>query len=228
MTPRIHLPTASCLIRLFLFTSIALLAASCSTVQQSPDSSAEQPATEVKKKTAPRIPVGWNQEQNNRKAITRWELRGRLGVQTASNGGMMDMTWRQAGDEFSIRLIAPLGSGTTLIQGDGQYTEIRHANGQRQEIENVDEVFRKALDVDLPASALKDWVRGLPAAGMAIDKRNWNKLGLIERLQQEGWTVELKEYTGTDIQMPHAIYLGHLAQPELDIRLVLKQWLIDD
>lgn len=57
-------------------------------------------------------PEGWVAEQQRRQQIKIWEIRGRLGVQTETNGGSMDITWKQSDDEFSIRLIAPLGAGS--------------------------------------------------------------------------------------------------------------------
>lgn len=215
--------------RLGMLLCLSLIAISCATVvKDEPDA---QPSGQVKKhmdgSKASSIPVDWPDQEEMRRSIQRWEIRGRLGVQTEHDGGMMDLIWQQTANEFSIRLIAPLGAGTTLIQGAHDYATIRHSDGSKQTIENVDDLFRQALDVDLPASALKDWIRGLPASDMKISKRTWNKLGLIHRLEQAGWKIEMTEYTGTDIQMPHAIYLSHRNRDDIDIRLILKQWLID-
>ena len=207
---------------------LCLLSAACSTTVKDEPKKTVSVSQQDKQTSKEKLPVDWADQEQMRKAIQQWELRGRLGVQTADNGGMMDIIWKQTANEFSIRLIAPLGAGSTLIQGVNDYATIRYPDGSKRDIEDVNQVFKQALNVDLPASALKDWVRGLPASDMAIQKRTWNELGLIERLQQSGWKVEMKEYTGTDIQMPHAIYLSHRDREELDIRLLLKQWLIDD
>ena len=212
--------------RIGLLIFLSLLATACTTTMKDQQDEQEKVRQQEKKKRT--IPVGWEEQEVIREAIHRWELRGRLGVQTATDGGMMDIIWKQSANEFSIRLIAPLGAGSTLIQGAEDYATIRYPDGSKETIDDVDTVFSQALNVDLPASALKDWVRGLPASKLGLQKRTWNKLGLIERLQQSGWQVEMKEYTGTDIQMPHAIYLGHKDREELDIRLLLKQWLIDE
>jgi outer membrane lipoprotein LolB len=207
---------------------LSLVAAGCSTTVKEEPAKTVPTVQQDKPASKDRVPVDWADQEQMRNAIQQWELRGRLGVQTETNGGMMDIIWKQTANEFSIRLIAPLGAGSTLIQGANDYATIRYPDGSKQDIDDVNQVFKQALNVDLPASALKNWVRGLPASGMAIQKRTWNELGLIERLQQSGWKVEMKEYTGTDIQMPHAIYLSHKDKDEIDIRLLLKQWLIDD
>jgi len=204
------------MIRRLLSPSLVLLTCSilvsCATVKQ-------QTLTE---------PAGWIAEQQQRQQIKIWEIRGRLGVQTESNGGSMDIIWKQSDEEFSIRLIAPLGAGTYLIQGDNEVADIRFPDGQKKVVNNIDEVFSSALEIELPANAVKDWIRGLPAKSLSVESISWNEQGLINRIKQSGWNVEMKKYTGNDILLPHAIYLSRDDNDELDVRLVLRQWLVDN
>jgi len=204
------------MIRRLLSPSLVLLTCSilvsCATVKQ-------QALTE---------PAGWITEQQQRQQIKIWEIRGRLGVQTESNGGSMDIIWKQSDEEFSIRLIAPLGAGTYLIQGDNEVADIRFPDGQKKVVNNIDEVFSSALEIELPANAVKDWIRGLPAKSLSVESISWNEQGLINRIKQSGWNVEMKKYTGNDILLPHAIYLSRDDNDELDVRLVLRQWLVDN
>jgi len=189
-----------------------LIIASCATVK-------EQTTIE---------PAGWVAEQKKRAQIKTWEIRGRLGVQTENNGGTMDIIWKQSDQDYSIRLIAPLGAGTYLVQGDNSYAEIRFPDGEKKIVNNVDAVFSSMLEVDLPVHALKDWVRGLPAKALTVEQISWNEQGLLDRIKQSGWNIEMKKYTGNKILLPHAIYLSRDDNAELDIRLALRQWLVDN
>ncbi len=182
----------------------------------------------IKEQTSTIEPVGWMEEQQKRQQIQIWEIRGRLGVQTESNGGTLDIIWKQSEQDFSIRLLAPLGAGTYLIQGDKDFAEIRFPDGQKKIIYDIDDVFSSTLEVDLPATAIKDWIRGLPARNLSIEYTSWNDLGLIDRIKQSGWNVEMKKYTGNKILLPHTIYLTRDDDTELDIRLALRQWLLDE
>ena len=173
-------------------------------------------------------PVGWLAEQQKRQQIKIWEVRGRLGVQTESNGGAMDIIWKQSDEEFSIRLIAPLGAGNYLIQGDNNLAEIQLPDGQKKMVTNIDDIFSSALEIDLPANAVKDWIRGLPAKSLTLENASWNQQGLLNTIKQSGWNVEMKKYMGNDILLPHVIYLSRDDNVELDIRLVLRQWLVDN
>ena len=203
MTRHLSLPFAIC------FASLIL--SSCATVK-------EQFKTE---------PVAWAAEQQKRQQIKSWEIRGRLGIQTENNGGTLDIIWKQLEQDFSINLIAPLGAGNYRVQGNADNAEIRFPDGQIKVVDNIDDVFSSILEVNLPANAVKDWIRGLPADTLSIDSISWNEQGLLNTVKQSGWNVEMKKYTGKKLLLPHVIYLSRDDNSELDIRLVLRRWLID-
>lgn len=173
-------------------------------------------------------PAGWAAEQQKRQQIKIWEIRGRLGIQTENNGGALDIIWKQSEEDYSIRLIAPLGAGNYLVQGNSDYAEIRFPDGQKKIVNNIDDVFASTLEVDLPTTAIKDWIRGLPAKAFPVDNISWNGQGLLKKIKQSGWNVEMTKYTGAEILLPHVIYVSHDDDSELDIRLVLRQWLLDN
>ena len=190
----------------------SLLLASCAAIQ-------EQVKTE---------PAGWAAEQQKRQQIKNWEIRGRLGVQTEKTGGSMDLIWKQAAQDYSIHLIAPLGAGNYHIQGNDTFAEIRFPDGQKEIVYDIEDIFSTALEIDLPVKAVKDWIRGLPAGSMPVDDIRWNGQGLLHTIKQNGWNVELKKYTGSTLLLPHVIYLSRDDNVDLDIRLVLRQWMVDN
>jgi len=194
-----------------------LFAASCATVEQQ-----ITPKEEIKAE-----PATWAAEQEKRQQVNNWEIRGRLGVQTQTTGGSMDIIWKNADQDYSIRLIAPLGAGGYQIQGNSDYAEIRFPDGQTNMVSNMDLVFSSIFDIDLPASAVKDWIRGLPSKALTVEQISWNEQGLLAKIKQSGWNVEMTKYTGSEILMPHAIYLSRDDDSELDVRLILRRWLVD-
>ena len=209
-----HLPVACA------YLIVSFMSLSCTSIQQ-------QPVDVEPLKKVSDVPDGWQEQQSQRRQIENWEIRGRIGVQTKTNGGSMDIIWKQAQQSYSIRLIAPLGAGSYHVQGEQGFTEVRHPDGRKEIIDNVDKVFASTLDVELPTSAIKDWIRGLPAASLTQEKISWNVHGLPDKLKQSGWNVHLTKYTGKDLLLPHAIYLSRDDDADLDIRLVLRQWLVD-
>ena len=201
-----------------IFLSVVLSLASCASMNQIVE----------EKKQLDKVPVNWVGEQEQRRNISKWEVRGRLGVQSEYNGGSLDIIWKQAGDNFSMRLIAPLGAGSYLIRGDKTSAEIRFPDGKKKIINSIDEIFSSTFEVDLPASALIDWVRGIPTNALTLEKINWNEQGLMKYAEQSGWNINISKYVGSPTAMPHAIYLSRDDNAELDIRLLFRQWLLDD
>ncbi len=201
---------------IFAISFVTLSLISCATVQQ-----------QVKIETPEIEPAGWVVEQKTRQQIQSWEIRGRLGVQTKNEGGSLDIVWKQAQQDFSIHLIAPLGAGSYRVQGDNHGAQIRHPDGTQETVSNIDEVFSSMLGVQLPVNAVKDWIRGLPAESMVIDDIGWNEQGLLKTVKQAGWNVEMKKYIGKKILLPHRLYLSRDDDDDLAIRLILRQWLID-
>ena len=203
---------------LLAISLVCLMLISCTTVKE-----------QVEKQTPASLqPAGWIAEKVKRQQVSYWEIRGRLGLQTEKTGGSMDIIWKQAGEDYTIRLIAPLGAGNYMIQGGKDFAEIRFPDGEKQIVDNVDDIFASALEVDLPTSAIKDWVRGLPAGALPVKQIEWNEQGLIKRVKQSGWNVEMTRYSGTKISMPHSIFVSRENNDDLDVRLVLRQWLVDN
>lgn len=216
------------MIRFFIFCLVlslsGLMLSSCATIE----GKAQEPEYGQKHEDKNIAPANWAEQQTKRKQIKNWEIRGRLGVQTETEGATLDIIWKQADEDYSIRLIAPLGAGTYLIQGDDQSAQIRFPDGKKQISNNIDDVFRATLKVDLPVTAIKDWIRGLPAADLSVEKIQWNEQGQLELLEQSGWNISLEKYAGTEILLPHEIYLSRDDDEELDVRLLFRQWLIDN
>jgi outer membrane lipoprotein LolB len=179
--------------------------------------------TVIHKKTAT-----WITQKKQRTAINNWELRGKLGVQTEYNGIALDIIWKQSGRDYTMRLIAPLGASTYLINGDDEHAEIHSPDGKTKIINNLDEAFLSALEVKLPVEAVKDWIKGLPADKLPIQSIRLNKKGLINKIEQAGWNVEMAKYSGAKLEMPHALYLSHDDDEALDIRLIIRRWMIDN
>jgi len=173
-------------------------------------------------------PASWTAELVKRQQINVWEMRGRLGVQTDTTGGNMDIIWKNDGDSFSIRLIAPFGAGSYLVQGNKSQAEIRFPDGATKTINNIDDIFSSMLEVDLPASAVKDWIRGIPSKTLSVEQINWDEQGHLSRVKQSSWNVEMVKYAGDEMPMPHNIYVSRDGEAEFDMRLVIRQWLVDN
>lgn len=173
-------------------------------------------------------PVDWLDQQSQRKQIENWEIRGRLGVQTQTKGGSVDVIWKQSGQDYTIRLILPLGVGSYLIQGNERYADVRSPSGDKQRVDDVGMVFASALGKRLPVTAIKNWIRGIPSDVLPIDSVEWNRQGRLNNIEQSGWFVEMTNYSGNGLFFPHALYISRNDDSELDIRFIIRQWIVDN
>jgi outer membrane lipoprotein LolB len=173
------------------------------------------------------VPVGWNQQVVKQSALTAWYVQGRLGVQTAKQAGSFDVFWNQQNDRYQIRLIAPMGQGAFLVDGDAHSVRLQAANGEISTAPSAEQLFKDSLGVDLPLESLQRWLRGVPAAGDS--QLQWDKQGNLYLLKHGSWRVEMTHYRKLDgLKLPQAFYLSRADQPDLTVRLLLRHWQLKD
>lgn len=169
-------------------------------------------------------PDSWAATQHQRQQINAWSIEGKLGIQTENNGGSFDLYWSQIDNQFNIRLLAPLGQGTILVDGNHEAVKIRSRKGV-QYAQDVEALLANEFGVSVPVKGLQDWLRGLPITDKTLSDQQWDTEGNLQHLQQDGWSVEMKSYRQVaSTSLPHKFYIGRADHPELDIRLIIRQW----
>ncbi|MDH5710677.1 MAG: lipoprotein insertase outer membrane protein LolB [Gammaproteobacteria bacterium] len=175
-----------------------------------------------------KMPENWAQTVAQRQQISSWKVVGRLGIQTEHNGGSLDIFWRQNADVYKIRLVAAMGQGTTLITGNTHGVTLRTAEGVTY-AESADELLASSLGINLPLSGMHDWLRAVPVADHPVQKQLWDKQGQLYKLVQDGWNIEMSDYRQVgEHSLPHAFYMNRDDQPELEIRLLIREWVLMD
>ena len=170
-------------------------------------------------------PADWEARLQQHQQIEDWTIKARLGVQSETDGGSFDVFWQQVADAYEIRLIAPMGQGAVLINGDNSGVAISLADGQTQYSNDADELFASMTGLSLPVNGLQDWLRGMPIQGEAVQNISWNEHGQLYKFEQRGWRVEMGRYKAVaDYELPHAFYLEREDQPELSVRLLVREW----
>ena len=171
-------------------------------------------------------PQDWEARLQQHRQIEDWTIRARLGVQSETDGGSFDVFWQQVADAYEIRLIAPMGQGAVLINGDSNGVKISLADGRTEYSNDADALFSSMTGLSLPVNGLQDWLRGMPIQGEEIQYISWNELGQLYKFEQKGWQVEMSRYKAVaDYELPHAFYLEREDQPELSVRLLVREWL---
>jgi outer membrane lipoprotein LolB len=176
-------------------------------------------------KTTIQAPVNWQETLQNKEQILSWKIQGKLGVQTEDNGGSLDLFWNQQGDDYQIRVIAPMGQGAVLIRGDSRGVYVKTADGKEQYSDDANALLASELGVSLPLAGLRDWIRGMPAKGQVVASQEWNEKGQLVKLVQNNWHIEMSAYREVAGHiLPNSFHFGRDDRPELSIRLLVRQW----
>jgi len=171
-------------------------------------------------------PVDWPNQQQVLAEIQQWELSGRISIQTETNGGQADFIWQQRNaTDYMIRLQAPLGAGTTWLNGTAQGVELRNSSGDVVYGTDVDRLMKELNGWAIPVSGLRYWVRGIPATATTYRVTKWHPNNLPEVIEQDGWRIEFREHHRIgDRRLPRKLFISRLDEQEVDVRMVIRQW----
>jgi outer membrane lipoprotein LolB len=148
-----------------------------------------------------------------------WSMSGRLSVSAAGEGGSGRIEWDQRGEDFEIRLSAPVTRKSwRLLWRDGLATLEGLDDGPRQG-PDPEALLEEATGWRIPVSALSAWARGARAAGAASVE--FSPEGLPALISQQGWVVEYREWDQADPAMPRRVFAS---QDQASVRLVVDSW----
>lgn len=172
--------------------------------------------------------VNWQVYQKNQNLLQSWTIKGRLSVQTENEGGQLDYGWAQHNQtDYDIGLRAPMGAGTTIINGRKNGVSVKTSSGDEYFGTNADELIKRLNGWPFPVSGLQYWVRGIPAPTSQYEVSKWSKMGLPRVMSQDGWRIEFRRYKDKagDIFLSK-LFINRLDDEEVDVRLLVRQWIM--
>jgi len=183
--------------------------------------------------------IDWQHQQQVLQKVKQWSINGRIAVQTNNDGGQADYSWQQLNTtDYKIHLQAPLGAGTTWINGDARGVSLRTSSGDALYDTDVDKLMLQMNGWPLPVSGLRYWVLGLPSGSSAYSVSEWAINGLPRVMLQDGWRIEFRRYKKVSgILVPHKLFIRRVGLQnigdlenngeDIDVRLIIRQWSID-
>jgi outer membrane lipoprotein LolB len=165
--------------------------------------------------------AAWRARQAKLKDFAIWSLQGR-----AATGQLLgwtgNLSWRQRGRHFDVRLAGPLGAGGMRATGTLQRVRVR-TNKREMVTTHPDALVQKTLGWTFPLKPLRYWVKGLPAPG-SYQRISVNAQGRLKSLRQQGWRIAYLDYVmpaGAPTALPRRIVLDN---GKTRIRLVIDRW----
>ncbi len=211
--------------RAALVVMACLLVAACSTLK--PQRAPMSPALEAL----------WQQRQALLGAVDRWDIKGRMAVRTADDGGSATFIWERDRDDHRIEMFGPFGSGRVTITQSNEGAILRDGDDPTVSARSAEELLYYRIGWHVPFESLKFWLKGIPSTS-PLEDLVLDEAGRAVSFQQDGWKVSVLDYTpGEPAAMPRRVFLEalpgtvHLVGEDgedlgdrLDVRVVLRRW----
>ena len=146
-----------------------------------------------------------------------WALTGRLGIQTDTQSLSGNLDWRHLPDSDVLVLATPLGQGVARIERRLNEVVLDRPNQPLLRAPDAETLTRDTLGYTLPLAGLGWWVQAQPDPARPAEIMR-DTAGRIERLKQDGWTVDYLQYIEN---RPRKL---SLVRDALELRLVIDTW----
>ena len=154
--------------------------------------------------------------------IDTWTLRGRSALSNDGRGWNGTISWEQRGTALDLRFLAPLGAGTLRIQGDGELMHVQASDGTDFLTTDPDLELARFLGVEVPVTAMRWWVLGVPVPGVEAHEVELDEAGRAVSMTQAGWLVSYPRYTERGGQIIPGIVVAERAGTR--VRLIIDRW----
>jgi outer membrane lipoprotein LolB len=193
--------------RVFFLLALAAVAAGC--------------ATTAPVRTAANAPLLAAQSAREAElaANPAWSLVGRLAVDAAGEGGSGRIEWQQRGDDYTIRLSAPVTRRSWVLEQRGGDVVLSGLDGGERRGTDAEAMLAEATGWRIPVAALGAWARGARAAGPA--QIEFGPAGLPALISQHGWEVDYREWDAAEPPRPRRVFAS---RDGASVRLVVEAW----
>lgn len=165
--------------------------------------------------------LNWVEHVRTLTLMQEWQIRGKIGVRTADDGGSAYLDWSQSFDSFYILLSGPLGQGSTVVSGNPYGARLENSDGTFIS-DSPEQLVMEHTGWDIPIHQLLYWVKGIPAPH-GKSEPTYNEYGTLKTLRQDQWTLEFDRYgEAMGTLLPQKI---KITKDNLKVTLIIKEWL---
>jgi outer membrane lipoprotein LolB len=176
-------------------------------------------ATLAHRPAAPQI--SWPERRAELQALAAFQLKGRVGVATGSDGFNGNLSWQQQGARSTLVIQGPLGVGATRVVAEGGALTVTSAHGAVLDSDQAHGELDAKLGFDPPISSLRYWLLGVPDPAQPAAETLGSEQRLA-RLAQGGWDIQYPDYMTVGGQsLPRRV---SLTRNEVRVRLFVDAW----
>lgn len=170
----------------------------------------------------PPPPAAQPADESRVAAFADWRVAARLAVQRDDKGFSGDLEWRQAGEAFELRMMAPLNGGTFALAGNPTQVSLVTPKGKRYAAADAESLMQQHLGWSIALGGTRYWIRGLPRPGSATSTEVRDAAGRLTDFAQDGWRISILDYLEFDgMALPRRLFLS---RDTLKVRIAIKQW----
>lgn len=141
-------------------------------------------------------------------AMTRWEIDGRVAIDTGERAFQGRFQWRQSDRHMMLAVRGPLNAGGVRIEGTPHDLTLA-ARGRTQRLTNPEPQLSRLVGWWVPVDSLDSWLRGLPD-GAYPAKVSRGRYGTLTALAQRRWQLRFSDYTmASGVLIPGKIAMTH-------------------
>jgi outer membrane lipoprotein LolB len=164
----------------------------------------------------------WELHQAALASLQRWSITGRIAIQTEQEGWNATLHWDQDNENYTLRLISPLGQGTYQLHGNDHLVSLLTAENKIYQADNPEILLQQNLGWSVPVGGLKHWIKGIPEPGVNVENIFVDGDGRMTDLQQSGWRISIIRYADFDgTQLPSKLFMQN---NRLKLRIVIQDW----
>lgn len=124
--------------------------------------------------------------------VTSWTAQGKLAYDVNGQRGNFSFRWIQSNHAYEIVLFGPLGISVATITGNEVLARITTSEGQMLSAPRPEQLLRETLGLDMPVSAMTDWLRGVSLNTGTSGKAKGSAKTAVEGFNELGWQVEVQ------------------------------------
>lgn len=164
----------------------------------------------------------WEEQYQALLAADSWQLRGKIGIRTASENHSASLFWEQLKQHYQIELSGPLGQGGARIDGNEEGVNIDIAGEEPLWAATPELLMQQTLGWQFPVQDLPYWIKGIPAPGHPFElSMNQQQ---PKKLIQNNWEINyLRFSTQNGYQLPEKLTIS---RNDLRLTIIAKEWQI--
>lgn len=164
----------------------------------------------------------WDLRHKELVLLDQWQIQGRTVITQDKEGWNAGLRWQENRGVYQIKLQGPFAQGGVTIDGNDEQAILTMADGEQVTSSSPEALILETLGVQLPVSALRDWVRGMPYQSKGYEEIRFDQDGRLIYLVQQGWEIEYLRYIPfKHHSMPEKIFINHA---DIRLRLVISDW----